>query len=174
MREAGTRDRRRPRLLPWLLTGVGVGVVAVLVWLDAAPTPTHVPRAPAGRERGAEVAESVKSPAASPVAKILEGVDLSRFREGGGVMGLIPEPSDAVQCDEERTERLRPIIKEIAGGEIFVDEEEWQRRSVSSQVGLSNWMSKCISAGLRVRIHGVASRDLLAVYDPDDGYQTVN
>ena len=89
------------------------------------------------------------------------------------IMGNVQDPSSAQFCDPDQWPRLEAVLEEIREGEVLVDEAIWVNQSASFQRGAALWMSRCSQENRAVEIRGGKSEKPLAVYDPRQGFRTV-
>lgn len=83
---------------------------------------------------------------------------------------LNPKP----YCNDKRKNWAEPYISEINKGNVFVNEQLWQKNSPSNKAQLSQYLSKCTQESQPFELVAQSSGYTVAYYSLRKGYQPVN
>ena len=73
-------------------------------------------------------------------------------------------------CGPEVRARMEREIEGLGENELIVDPASWERRTISTRVGMVSWMSKCVFDGGGLLIRSTTGNPL-ATYDPASGFR---
>ncbi len=157
------RNRSRARIAFWIAGGaLALGLLVLIRGIssgpDGAPDPTGRVRIEslAAPEPAAAKPEQAPDSSAVPEIRIPHGTLVARV---GGPEHL---------CSQQAWAGLSGVMREVGQGEVVVDRDAWNRRTLQTRVGLASWFSQCVSAGGPVVIRDGAG-ERLAGYDSANG-----